>query len=150
MAGVPGIVGVMGLTIVGPGGVAAAATAGAGGAIAAVVVVGRFWAGGRSYFWSWRRYASAVGTAPQHTSKVLVLARTSWTRDGAGGFSVVLKKSKQFSVRHNSQSTKTYIVSDHISIVKSCSFHEANLQIYYVCGAQWGIAKSKYIIFKNK
>ena len=45
-------------------------------------------AGGMSYFISCRRYASAVGTAPQHTSSVLVLARTSCTRDGAGGFSV--------------------------------------------------------------
>lgn len=46
------------------------------------------WAGGRSYFCNCNRYASAVGTLPQHTSNVLVLALTNWTRDGAGGFSV--------------------------------------------------------------
>lgn len=45
-------------------------------------------AGGRSYFCNCNRYASAVGTLPQHTSNVLVLALTSWTREGAGGFSV--------------------------------------------------------------
>ena len=61
-------------------GVGAGAAAGAG--VEAVV------AGGKSYFCSWRRYASAVGTEPQDTSRVLVLALTSWTREGAGGFSV--------------------------------------------------------------
>ena len=44
--------------------------------------------GGISYFCSCSKYASAVGTEPQQTSRVLVLARTSWTRDGGGGFSV--------------------------------------------------------------
>ena len=44
--------------------------------------------GGMSYFCNCSKYASAVGTAPQHTSSVLVDALTSWTRDGAGGFSV--------------------------------------------------------------
>lgn len=29
-----------------------------------------------------------MGTAPQQTSRVLVLARTNCTREGAGGFSV--------------------------------------------------------------
>jgi len=45
------------------------------------------WAGGRSYFCNCSRYASAVGTLPQQTSSVFVLALTSWTLDGAGGFS---------------------------------------------------------------
>ena len=43
---------------------------------------------GVSYFCSWSKYFSAVGTAPQETSSVFVLARTSWTRPGAAGFSV--------------------------------------------------------------
>jgi len=45
-------------------------------------------AGGRSYFCSCSKYASAVGTPPQQTSKVFVLALTNCTREGAGGFSV--------------------------------------------------------------
>ena len=44
--------------------------------------------GGMSYFCSCSKYASAVGTDPQQTSRVLVLARTNCTRDGGGGFSV--------------------------------------------------------------
>ena len=43
--------------------------------------------GGISYFCNWRMNASAVGTEPQETSNVFVLARTNWTREGAGGFS---------------------------------------------------------------
>jgi len=61
-------------------------------------------AGGMSYFISCSRYASAVGTAPQHTSSVLVLALTSCTRDGAGGFSV---SRNHRSLKHTFTSTQT-------------------------------------------
>ena len=74
-----GVVGVVGAGVTAAGVVA--------GAAAGVLVVAAVVAGGKSYFCSWRRYASAVGTEPHETSRVLVLARTSWTLEGAGGFS---------------------------------------------------------------
>ena len=52
-------------------------------------VVARACAGGISYFCNCNKYASAVGIVPQHTSRVVVLARTSCTRDGGGGFSTM-------------------------------------------------------------
>lgn len=66
-------------------GVDAAATVGVGVAGAAVTAVGVATVvpaavvvdGGRSYFCSCNKYASAVGTAPQDTSRVFVLALTS-------------------------------------------------------------------------
>lgn len=54
-----------------------AAAAGAVIVVLDVVVAVVVEDGGRSYFCSCSRYASAVGTAPQETSSVLVLARTS-------------------------------------------------------------------------
>lgn len=44
-------------------------------------------AAGISYFCNCSKYVSAVGTEPQLTSSELVLARTSCTREGDGGFS---------------------------------------------------------------
>lgn len=53
--------------------------------------------GGISYFCNWRIKASAVGTDPHETSRVFVLARTSCTREGAGGFST---SKNQRSLKH--------------------------------------------------
>jgi len=81
-----------------PGARTTAGLCGVVGAVAVRARAGAAWgkaadgemtvAGGMSYFINCRRYASAVGTAPQHTSSVLVLALTNCTRDGGGGFSV--------------------------------------------------------------
>ena len=52
---------------------------------AAVVAVA---VGGISYFCTWSKYASAVGTPPQQTSRLWVEALTNWTLEGGEGLSV--------------------------------------------------------------